>query len=145
MLKMINGAMIEMTPEEEAAIAADLIPSTKQEKLDELKEVFLQKSARPRVAVSLPREETPLTFAVDGSYADLTNFQTGKALGLLQVRDADDAMRDIILSDYDTIILAIQANGLALMQAKWTHEAQINMLTTAGALNQYDITAGWPQ
>ena len=105
-------------------------------KLIKLNNEFDAVSVRPRV-------NTGLGFFVDGNHNDLLNFQTGRDLGLLSIMDADNQEQTIILSDYDTIITAIQVHGLSLLQNKWVHSANINALTTSTDLNGYDITTGW--
>ena len=124
----------------DAAYLADTIPRVTREKQAELKGIFDTNSLRPRVDVSLG-------FAVDGSYNDLANFEIGKDLGLLAVKDADGITRPIILSDYDIIILSIKTHGLLLLQNKWVHEDAILLLEAAAVeadIVSYDVTVGWP-
>ena len=117
--------------------AASELSNATTAKLAELKAHFLTVSERPRVA-------TTLGWPVDGNYNDLANFQIGKDLGLLAVKDADGVTRSIVIDDYDVILLAIKVRGLSLLQVKWTHEASIAALNTAATISAYDVTAGWP-
>lgn len=144
MSKLVNGVRVDLTTEETAAInivkaenTANAVPNAQAAKIAELNEVFATVSERPRA-------ETSLGFAVDGSHRDLANFQVGKDLGLLSVKDADNVRQTIVVGDYDGILLAIKAKGAGIMDAKWTHGENIAALTTVDAVNAYDVTIGWP-
>lgn len=155
-MKLINGKLHSLTTEEQnerdaiilaqfnidtqaeidlAAWNAD-VPRITLEKLAELKDVFTEKAARPRVAT--------LGFFVDGGYNDLANFQIGKDLSLLTIMDADGVEQTILLEDYDTLLLDIKVKGLQIIQANWVHKAAVAALTTVEELNAYDMTTGWP-
>lgn len=92
-----------------------------------------------RLRNSRPRVDTGLGFAVDGGYADVENLKVGRAMGLTQVKDADNIMQTITLDQWDTIIGAAQARGLALYQTKWQTEDAINAATSMQALEEISI------
>jgi hypothetical protein len=102
-------------------------------KLAELKVNFEEASKRPRV-------DTGLGFFVDGGYSDLTNFQIGKELGLLVIKDADNIEHSIAIEDYDTILSAIKTKGLSLIQSNWEFKKLLNSidLTLDTALIEID-------
>lgn len=100
----------------------------KAEKLSDVSTMFKTLSLRPRVTTSLG-------FDVDGGYTDLTNFQAGKYLGILQVKDADNQFHAISLSDYDTILMAIKVKGAELIQWKWATDEAIKGCVSAEELD----------
>jgi len=105
--------------------------------LRSLKEKFNVVSLRPRV-------DTSLGFAVDGSHADLLNFQVGHDLGVLTVRDADNISHEVELSDYAGIILSIKQKGLSLISQNWDFKDLINSVdldldTAKAELDSIDI------
>ena len=121
--KADNGTEVVGTYE---AIPRD-IDALKEVMLNDLKAAFQGYRQRPRVTVTIGTE----TFDVDGSRDDILNFEDGKLLGVTQIKDADGVFRTIAVADYDTIISAQKANGLALYNTKWTKENHIkNTLTT---------------
>lgn len=93
----------------------------KTEKLSQLKTNFEAKALRPKVP-------TTLGFDVDGGYNDLQNFAIGKKHALPQVKDTLGNFHNVALADYDTIITAIEAFGIDLLQWKWTKEIEINAI-----------------
>jgi hypothetical protein len=91
-------------------------------------------SARPQV-------DTGLGFSVDGSAADLRNFEIGKRLGLLFVKDADGASQTIISNDWDTIINAVSINGLSILQKYWDYKEDIANCTSLDEVQAVVIEA----
>ena len=115
------------------AIADTDMTAILNEKLVALKQSFEEASKRPRV-------DTGLGFFVDGGYSDLTNFQIGKELGLLVIKDADNIEHSIAIEDYDTILSAIKTKGLSLIQSNWEFKKLLNSidLTLDTALIEID-------
>lgn len=101
--------------------------------LKDLKDVFIDKSERPRV-------DSGLGYFVDGSRIDKENFEIGKDLGLPKVKDADNQWHDVTDSDYDTIILAIKIDGAYLWDMKNTKEKEILALATVEECILYEAT-----
>lgn len=99
------------------------IEALKVQKKAEIKKAFDIDSDKPIV-------DTGLGFSVDGAYRNKTDFETGKKYSFPQVRASDNTMHDVTSSDYDTIIQAIEMNGIAMYQRKWELEAQIDSATT---------------
>lgn len=107
---------------EKVLVENKTVPKSKEygveEKLKELRNLFEQVSKRPVV-------DTGLGFSVDGSQTDLKNFEVGRKHGLTQVKGSDNLIYDVQPEDLDTIIEAIELNGLALYGKKWAKEAEI--------------------
>lgn len=85
-----------------------------------------------------PEVDTGLGFSVDGSYADLKNFETGKEYGILQVKDVDGVFHDINIEDYDTIIKAIKEKGIELFTAKWNKELEVDAISSIDELKAFE-------
>lgn len=94
----------------------------KVDKKNTIKQAFINESIKPIV-------NTGLGFSVDGGYQNKTDFETGKKYSFPQVRASDNTMHNVTLADYDTIISAIEMNGISLYQKKWQLEAQIDACT----------------
>jgi len=81
-----------------------------------------------------PAVVTGLGFSVDGSDYDLRNFEIGKRLGLLFVKDVAGVSHTITLADWDTIINAVSLNGLGVLQKYWDTKAELEACTTLVAV-----------
>ena len=99
----------------------------------ELKGVFEAKELKPNV-------DTGLGFSVDGGRANLQDFESGLAMGVLTVRASDNTMHEVTVEQMQSIINAIRASGLSLYQTKWTKEAQIDVLADVEACKIYEAT-----
>ena len=100
--------------------------------LRDLSTVFAaKKSERPVV-------DTGLGFSVDGGREDIDNMEIGQKHGLPQVRGADDLWYAVSTADYDTIISAIELNGIKLFQTKWSKEATVSAFTTLDECIAYE-------
>ncbi|MEW5832135.1 MAG: hypothetical protein AB1763_04795 [Campylobacterota bacterium] len=108
--------------------APKTLDQLKDDKLQELRDAFNSKSLRPRV-------DTGLGYYVDGSYADLRNFEIGQEFGLQFIKDADGADHPATAGDYDLVIAAIKQHGLDLYQWKWAKGQEIAACTTEAAIN----------
>ena len=130
--KVDNGTEVVGTYE---AIPRD-IEALKEVMKSDLKSTFANKRLRPQVEVTIGLD----TFFVDGSRDDILNFEDGKLLGVTQIKDADGNFHAVTSADYDTIISAQKANGLALYNTKWTKEQEIDALATLDAIKLYEAT-----
>lgn len=99
----------------------------------ELKGVFEAKGLKPIV-------DTGLGFSVDGGRANLQDFESGLAMGILNVRASDNTMHEVTVEQMQSIINTIRANGLSLYQTKWQKEAQIDALADIDACKLYEAT-----
>lgn len=99
----------------------------------DVKSVFETKGLKPIV-------DTGLGFSVDGGRANLQDFESGLAIGVLSVRGSDNLMHEVTVEQMQGIINAIRANGLSLYQTKWTKEAQIDALADVEACKLYEAT-----
>ena len=99
----------------------------------ELKGVFEAKGLKPIV-------DTGLGFSVDGGRANLQDFESGLAMGVLSVRGSDNLMHEVTVEQMQSIINTIRANGLSLYQTKWEKEAQIDALADIDACKLYEAT-----
>ena len=99
----------------------------------ELKGVFEAKGLKPVV-------DTGLGFSVDGGRANLQDFESGLAMGVLTVRASDNTMHEVTAEQMQGIINAIRASGLSLYQTKWTKESQIDALADVEACKLYEAT-----
>lgn len=116
----------------EFSLPIKTLDDEKKDKMEELKNKFNELMIRPRVLTSLG-------FEVDGGYKDLVNFQSGKDLGILIVKDADGETHNIALGDYDLILNAIKAKGLEMYQWKWDTERKIKESQTIEDLKMLGI------
>ena len=91
----------------------------KEDKTQKIREAFLDASKRPQV-------DSTLGYSIDGGYQDLQNFQSAKALGATEIRDAMNVTQTVTNSDLELIILKIQENGILMYQQKWNLEVQID-------------------
>jgi hypothetical protein len=108
----------------------------KEKKKALVKGLFVAKYNRPVI-------DTTLGFSVDGSKDDLANFEIAKSLDLNFVKDADGALHQIELSDWDVIIGAIKQKGVLLFQEKWALETQIDACETAQELSDLDVSGAF--
>ena len=99
----------------------------------DVKGVFEAKGLKPTV-------DTGLGFSVDGGRANLQDFESGLAMGVLSVRASCNTMHDVTAEQMQGIINAIRANGLSLYQTKWTKEAEIDNLADVEACKLYEAT-----
>jgi len=99
----------------------------------ELKAEFEKRGMKPIV-------DTGLGFSVDGGRANLQDFESGLALGVLMVRASDNTMHEVTIEQMQGILTAIQANGLSLYQTKWSKEAEIDALVDIEACKLYEAT-----
>ena len=109
------------------------LASVKARMKAELKGVFEAKGLKPVV-------DTGLGFSVDGGRTNLQDFESGLAMGVLNVRASDNTMHEVTSEQMQGIITAIRANGLSLYQTKWTKEAQIDALADIDACKLYEAT-----
>ena len=98
-----------------------------QEKLNSLKAAYSH-------AKTIASIDTGLGFKVNARSTDIENLKSGKAAGLLSIRDYDNQSQTITLEDYDTIISAIQNKIVSDLQAKWAKEDALNAID----LTQYE-------
>jgi len=117
--KLINGTYIVHNQE----LITTYIESLKPIKKQEIKQAFEADTLAPIV-------DTGLGFSVNGAYKNKTDFETGKKYAFPQVRASDNTMHNVTTADYDTIISAIELNGIGLYQKKWALEAQVDLATT---------------
>ena len=87
-----------------------------------------------------PIVDTRLGFSVDGGRANLQDFESGLAMGVLTVRASDNTMHEVTIEQMQGIINAIRANGLSLYQTKWAKETQIDALADVEACKIYEAT-----
>lgn len=113
------------------------LEEVKQLMLMDLKDTFLMNSERPKVTVTL---ESTQVIEVDGGREDIKNFEIGKKYSLPQVKATNGIFYDLTLTDYDTIINAIELNGITLYQTKWNKENEINNLLDVTACALYEAT-----
>jgi hypothetical protein len=92
-----------------------------------------------KMLASRPRVDSTLGFFVDGGAQDLSNFEQGKALGVLLLKDADNVMRTITAPDWDIILNAIRTTGLSILNNKWTKEVAIDTCTTEAEVSAISI------
>ena len=109
------------------------LASVKARMKAELKGVFEAKGLKPVV-------DTGLGFSVDGGRANLQDFESGLAMGVLNVRASDNTMHEVTSEQMQSIINTIRANGLSLYQTKWAKEAQIDALADIDACKLYEAT-----
>lgn len=110
------------------------IEEIKESMRADLKKTFELLAYRPIV-------DTGLGFFVDGNRSDLQNFELGKKYGLLNIKDADNIVRTLTsISEYDTIISAIEQYGLTLYSKKWEIEAIIGSFTTVSECILFEAT-----
>ena len=114
---------------------ARYIPEAAQRgKLVELRDSYLRATYRPSV-------DTGLGFSVDAGRTDLENYKMGKASNLLTVVDNNGVSHTITLSDYDTIITAIEQYYIACLQTKWATKEQILAIDLDGSTWKEDLEA----
>jgi len=87
---------------------------------------------RPIINVTLADTRV---LSVDAGASDLRNLEAGQALGLTFIIDSNNISQTIAVTDWDTILNAIRANGLSILQNKWTLKAQIEVSTTIAELD----------
>ena len=87
--------------------------------------------------------DTGLGFTVDAKHNDIINFGIGKKYYLPQAKAANNTLHNVDQDGYDTIIAAIEINGIRLLGAKWAHETAIDSLTTVKEVMDYDWSIGW--
>jgi len=111
------------------------------DELENQKEILLVK-LRAKTKERLtgrPRIETGLGFAVDGSTEDLMLFENAQKMGLTELRDADNQMQDIELSDWDEILDAIRIYGYGILKHKWDTEKLIKDASTLEELENIEL------
>ena len=101
--------------------------------LQDLSKAYAEYKDRPKV-------DTGLGFVVDGGYNDIKNFEIGKKYALPEVKDANNNKHSVTISDYDTILSAIELNGISLFVTKDTKEQEIRALTTVEDCILYEAT-----
>lgn len=109
------------------------LDSVKAAMKDDLKVTFIKLGLKPIV-------DTGLGFSVDGGRANLQDFESGLAMGVLSVRGSDNLMHEVTVEQMQGIINTIRANGLSLYQTKWEKEAQIDALEDVEACKLYEAT-----
>ena len=95
-------------------------------------------STKYKAMMVRPEVDTGLGFKVDGGYQDLQNFQIGKELGVLVVKDVDGVMHDITIDQYDDILTAIKTTGLELFNQKWQKEAEVDAISSIEELIEFE-------
>lgn len=99
----------------------------------DVKAEFMKRSVSPIV-------DTGLGFSVGGGRANLQDFESGLAIGILMVRASDNTMHIVTIEQMQGIINDIRANGLSLYQTKWMKESQIDSLEDVEACKLYEAT-----
>lgn len=110
--------------------------------LQEVKDKLLidLKSHKQSIQDGRPVVDTTLGFNVDGGYRDLQNLQGAKDMGLAFCIDVDGVTHDILVTDWDTIIGAVQLNGLYVIQTNGIKKAEIATLTDVASCVLYEAT-----
>lgn len=107
--------------------------------LDDVKKLMLQDLKETLVKVSeKPIVDTGLGFSVDGGRIDVKNFEIGKKYNLPMVKAADNNFYPVTQEDYDTIISAIELNGIMVYQRKWEIEQEIAGLTSVAECERFE-------
>lgn len=83
--------------------------------------------------------DTGLGFSVNGGRDNLRDFETGKKHNLPQIKDSDNNFHDATAEMYDTVIGAIELNGISTYQWKWAKEVEIDGCLDINQLNSVDI------
>lgn len=109
------------------------LESLKAEAKARTKHRFIQLGAKPTV-------DTGLGFSVDGGRSNLQDFQTGQKYALTHVKASDNQFYPVSITDYDTIINAIEQNGIDLFNKKWAKEQEIDALLTLDEIIAFENT-----
>ena len=78
----------------------------------------------------------------NGGAEDLRNLEAGQALGLTFVLDVDGVSHTISVADWDTILNAIRAIGLAILQKYWILKDAVNGYTLHAKTDENDTRLG---
>ena len=98
-----------------------------------IKERFLDKEANPIV-------DTGLGFSVNGGRKNIEDFKVGQKYSFPSVKASDNIFYPITNTDYDTIVTALEMNGILLYQTKWAKEAEVEALLTVADCELYEAT-----
>jgi len=109
----------------------------KNKLLEELNELFLRKTKRPKI-------ETAGGFTIDGGKDDIRNFEIGLELGLTTIRGGDDENYTVSAQDIEDIILLIKTKGILFYQNKWALKDAIKAASDQSELDAVNINDGWP-
>lgn len=128
--KFINGTLrhpvkaVDVLEAEVEVIEAGMtLEQLKENKKSDIKQAFVKDSEKPIV-------DTGLGFSVDGGYQNKQDFEVAKKYAFPMCKASDNTFHPVTASDYDTIIFAIEMNGIALYQRKWELEGLIESATT---------------
>jgi len=115
-------------------IVGDL-DTAKAVKREMITELFRAAIVRPKVTTGV-KDADGKPIAVDGSMADLKNFEIAKKKGFKFVVDANSNSHDITDADWDTIITAVEDRGVELYGEKFKLSAKVNACKTLTELEE---------
>jgi uncharacterized protein DUF4376 len=148
--KIVDGELIDMSPEEEAAFLASQVPDLNAAKDARKNEVDSLRDAKlaagfpfmGKVIQFDPRSEAKIT----GGHALARDARDGLIPwpADFRWRTADNTFLPLTMEQM--LQLGQTAAGIAdaMLKRGWAHKDAIEAMTEPAAVQAYDITAGWP-